>query len=170
MMRTAALLLFAAAPLLADTSPRNTKPAHPWAGCKPGSWVKYKYGNQGVDCTQTLTLVEVTKEKVTLNYLLEQNGGITSQGQQEIFLATENPYPSYEKGESGKERITVGAKTYACTWTVYTYRPKRGNATYTLKRWDCPTVVGGLVKMEGSSTGNVGGGNWSMELIQFLKK
>ncbi len=170
-MRTLTVLLLLTAPLFADTSGRPEPPKHAWMGYKPGSYAKYKYttkfNGNNTEMTYTMTLIEVTKTSYKLEYLTEQNGQLNKHVQE--IPAAQDQMQAYEKGASGKETLAVGNRRYNCTWTDYVYK-QPANATYTMKLWTSPVVVGGTVKMEGASNGQGFNMTWTMELVEFQKK
>lgn len=172
-MRVAIVLLFLAAPAVADTSGRPEAPKHPWLSFKPGSWVKYKYvtTNGGIDTAMdyTITLLEASKEKIKLEYLTGVNGQMNKHVAE--MKPGDDPYKAYEKVESGKETITVAGRRYACTVTTYKMNQNQGQGLdYTMKIWNSPYVVGGMVRMEGKYAAQGVNMTWTMEVAEFLKK
>ncbi len=166
----AAVLLIAPAAVVADTSGPPDHPRHPWMSHRPGSFARYKRitsrNGGNTELVQTTTLREVTKAGYTLEFAYDNNA---AKPREATYAADYQDFlQQFDKGASGKETITVGGKSYACTWTEYSYKEEK-KLNYKVKVWRTPAVVGGTVKSV--ATIDTGGGmTITTELIESKRK
>jgi len=126
---------------------------------KTGDWIEWKTND--VVMRQTVT----AKTDATLTLRIEQTIDGKKGPPLDQFIDLKGPFPPVRKAEpkdetktdveelgTGKETLTVGGKTYDCTWakrkTTITFK---GGITFVsvTKGWNCPDVpLGGAVRME----------------------
>jgi hypothetical protein len=138
-----------------------------WASYKPGSWAKYTIvsdgGNFKTEMVMTMKLMEVTPEKVTLEYSNTMNVGgqkIDTPPQKSDIPAKTEKAAGDDKTkvdvttkDAGQEDVAVGGKSYKCKVQETTTKSPQGTATG--KSWTSEEVPGGTVKavtkMEGAA-------------------
>ncbi|MBI3856965.1 MAG: hypothetical protein HY293_14860 [Planctomycetes bacterium] len=127
-----------------------------WAACKPESWVKHKMeidqGDRTMTMETTLTLLEVTTEKI----VLERKSKMDVGGRLvELPAKREEVPPKIEKGKAAskptekEEEIKVAGKTLKCrVWETEMDSP---NGKMQGKSWINFDVPGGVVQGEFNS-------------------
>ena len=141
---------------------------HPYKNAKVGDFVTYKMtmNAAGMDMkgTVTSTVVAKTDKEVTVEASGNMAGRDIPKSKQKIDLT--KPFDptkgiaggggagaKVEKVKDGKEKVTVGEKSYEATWTTYkiTAQAKQQTVEAQAKVWMAKDVPGGMVKMETTS-------------------
>lgn len=142
-----------------------------WSGFAPGTSVTVKMVNEThkMETVTTTTLKSKTDEEL----VLEIKTSMVVAGNKIDQPATTRKVPARikkveVKGEApkprtGKEKVRIGGKEYACTWMETTIEVA-GNKT-TSRVWTCDEIPGGLVKMTSNTTGK-----HAMKMTQTLVK
>ena len=123
-----------------------------WKDCKVGSWVKWTMEadieGQKMQMEETVTLLEVTAEKI----VLEHKGKTTAGGKEypserkEEVLPKTDLLAKYDK--TGEETIEVGGKKLACQIYLAKMKPDAaGGFVGELKFWISKEIPGSVARM-----------------------
>lgn len=121
-----------------------TVPKNPWANFGKGSWVHYKLLNPAdqTETQQRYSVVEVAKDKATIEISSLENGKWEKKSTQEVSLR-----PVLVPKEQGSPAILdVAGKKVNCICLEKTIR--MGNATTVEKEWLSDDIPGGVVRKE----------------------
>jgi hypothetical protein len=138
---------------------------NPWAGCAPGTWVKYRSvseaGGTKTEVELTATLIASNEDSYTERRDMVM-GGRTMKGQDTTVLLRQKVSSGGEapKGEEGEETLTVAKGEFRCRWT------KQAIPGGWSKTWTSEDVPARVVKMIAESEGVKS----EMELVDFEKK
>lgn len=146
----------------AKAEPKQAAPRHPWGSFKAGSYARLKSvsemeiaGNKTKTETQmNYTLLEVTATDAVVE--MEMISGGTAMPKNKMNMPLKGPEGKAAEGlkpKTGSETITVGGKSYKCTWTEVETEAG-GNKTLT-RSWMCEDVPGHLVKSVSKTTGSM---------------
>ncbi len=168
----AVALIFGAAVLSAGQASK-TADKHPWAGFKPGSWVKIKSttltdvaGNKMSTITETkMTLLEKTADKVVLENEMTMMGQ-TTKTKFEMPLtgpkaAATPPAKAGVVPKLGSDTVTVAGKSLACK--TVEMEMETGGMKIQSKTWTSEQVPGALVK----SVSTHKAGQTTSEVVDF---
>lgn len=156
---------------------------NPLKNARVGDWAEYVMKNQVMGQTMEMkskqSIVARDATSVTLRTETTVMGKKTST---DTKIPFDQPYEPYKMGlpenvkvtvtplGSGSETVTVGGKSYACTWAkvkMVMTAPTPMDAT--TKVWTSKDVpVYGMVKMETDSTMNAGGQTMNTKMIMEL--
>lgn len=165
-MRCAIALILIAPFCLADDKPKTEK-EHPFAKAKVGDWVSYKTtmsanpmpitSKQTVK-TRTDTEVTLTMESKVGDYSTSQDAKINLKEKFDPLNPPEvnGVRPVVKKLGQGKEKISIGGKTYDCEWLqLEVINDIAGTKMKSItKTWTCKDVpCGGMVKTVSDTDG-----------------
>jgi hypothetical protein len=184
-VRSLASVALALALTLAPAA-RAADKENPYKQAKVGDFATYKMTTKvaGLDVNGTLTqtVTEKSDKEATVKVTgsIEVNGNTMDLPAQEQKIDLTKPYDpakaanlpgaddaKVEKGKEGTEKIKIGEKKYAATWTTYTAKMKvmGQDIDADIKTWTAREVpAGGLVKM--TMTAKIGGQD--MEIVMEL--
>jgi hypothetical protein len=164
-----AISLLLLAPFCLAQDKGKAAPEHPYAKAKVGDWVSHKTTMSGSPQTFTSKQTVTARTDDTVTVSMENKFGdmATPAQEQKINLkdkfdpldppAVNGVKPVVKKLGEGKEKITVGGKTYDCTWLQYEYTMTIDGKKFksVVKTWTCKDVpLGGMVKNEADADGN----------------
>ena len=179
-----ARLLAALVVVVALLAARGQEPIdNPYKTAKVGDFATYamtmKVGGFEVKGTITNTVTAKTEKEATLKVTGKMNGMDIPAQEQKIDL-TKAFDPSkigpgaggkgadakVEETGKGKEKLTIGQKTFEATWTTMKVKTKTpvGDVEADVKVWMGKDVPLGMAKME--MTSKVGGMDMKMEMVQ----
>lgn len=154
------LVVFAAAGQLAAAD------VHPLQEAKAGDWARYavtiESGAGKHSCVATIRIAAVKKDQVTIR--TENVMDKKKLPPRDVVVDLSKPYqgqyslPEGVEGkiaEEGKEQVTLGDKTYDCTWVKVKASSKANGVEteFENKIWRCPDVpLHGVVKAECQTT------------------
>lgn len=140
--------------------------AHPLQNAKAGDWARYavsvESGAGKHSCLATLRIAAVKKGQVTIR--TENVMDKKKLPPRDVVVDLSKPYqsqyslPEGVEGkvvEEGKEQVTLGDKTYDCTWVIVKASSKADGVEteFENKIWRCADVpVNGVVKTECQAT------------------
>jgi len=154
MRRLALALTLALAPALLAAPPRS-----PWAGYKPGTFVKSKtvtvvtVGAHKVETVTDITqsIVEVKGDRAVVETTATMNGvPRPTRTRSEVSLKEPPPAAAGTVRRSGSESLTVAGRTLPCEWTEQE-TDMAGNRT-TVRTWTSRQMPGGVVKTVSKNT------------------
>lgn len=121
-----------------------TEPKNPWANFGKGSWVQYKILNptDEKELQQKYTVVEVTKEKATIEISQLEGDKWEKKSTQEVSLQP----VLVAKGQGTPATLDVAGKKVNCTCLEKTIQ--MGNMATLEKEWTSDDVPGGVVRKE----------------------
>jgi hypothetical protein len=126
-----------------------------WSGVKVGSWVKAKTvsdtGQMKINGTDTLTLKEVTADKVVLdNVMIMEMMGKSNETKLsrtvpvKIKKGLDSEGQKIEKTGEGDEEVEINGKKYKCHWIEMKFDGEKGSGT--TKSWTTDQIIGGMAK------------------------
>lgn len=148
MQRTVLVLPLALASAVLAASPRS-----PWAGYKPGTFVKTKtvtivtVGAHKVETVTEITqsIVGVRGDQAVIETTATMNGvPRPTRTRSEVALNEAPPSPAGAARKSGAESLTVAGRPLRCEWTELE-TDMAGNRT-TVRVWTSREMPGGVVK------------------------
>ncbi|MCW8128815.1 MAG: hypothetical protein KIS92_00390 [Planctomycetota bacterium] len=161
----------------ADT--KTTAAENPYKKAKVGQWSEYKTVSEimgtKTEVKAKTTITAKDEASVTLSTVTEVNG--TALPAQTVVIKFEDLEKAQqtvksEELEKGSETLSVGGKSYACTWvkTKVTAEANGAKSVTIAKVWVCEDVpLSGLVKSESTTTTEMNGNEMktvaTMELL-----
>jgi hypothetical protein len=133
-----------------------TVPKNPWAKFGKGSWVHYKIHNpmEQKEIQQKYSIVDVTKERATIEISYLENGKWEKKSMQEVSLQP----VLVPKDQGTPAALDIAGKKVNCTCLEKTIR--MGNNATIEKEWLSDEVPGGVVRKEMA-------GKTVMEVVDF---
>lgn len=152
---------------------------NPLKNAKVGEWIEYKMTNSmmaGMSTKMKQTVVAKDATSVTLRIDTEMMGQKQSTTTK---IPLDQPYEPHKIGQpegvsitllgTGTETITVGGKSYACTWSKAKVVMAKEKTEMVSKVWvskDAPLT--GVVKSESDMSTSQQGQNFSMKMFMEL--
>jgi hypothetical protein len=142
-----------ALPLALASAVLAASPQSPWAGYKPGTFVKtktvtiVKVGAHKVETVTEITqsIVGVRGEQAVIETTAAMNGvPRPTRTRSEVSLKEPAPAPAGTVRKSGTEALTVAGRTLRCEWAEHE-TDMAGNRT-TVRVWTSREMPGGVVR------------------------